>query len=85
MTRLLKNGGWRNVGEFVCIRRSGEDRGIHWQVCSYTQQLDQDGARRSRNYYEVRFADEVVSLPASVKTLRAAVAECEKLAARKVS
>lgn len=77
MSLLLKNGGWRGVGEFATIRKTVEIKGITVQICSYNRQLDQNGQRRSREYYEIRTAIEVTLLPAAVKTLKAAKVAAE--------
>ena len=76
---ILKNGGWRNCGEFVTIRKELEIGGKRTQICSYTRQLDENGVRRSRNYYEVRTAAGVIQLPAAVKSLRAAIEAANKI------
>ena len=71
---LLKNGGWRGIGEFATIRATVDIGGQTVQVVAYTRQLDQNGVRRSRKYFELRTKADVVELDASVKSLRAAIA-----------
>ena len=75
---ILKNGGWRGVGEFVAIRKEMEIGGQMVQVCSFDCQLDQNGQRRSRQYNEIRTSEEVVRLPASVRSLKAAIEAAEE-------
>jgi len=44
------------------------------QFVSFTRQLDQNGVRRSRKYFELRTKTNVIEFDASVKSLRAAIA-----------
>lgn len=74
---LLKNGGWRGIGEFSTIRKTVELGGQTVQVVSFNCQLDQNGGRRSREYFELRTKADVVGLDASVKSIRATLAEAE--------
>lgn len=76
---MLKNGGWRGIGEFVQIRKTLTVGGKDVQVCSFTRQADQNG-KRSRTYFELRTADKVVELSASVRSLRGAIARAHELA-----
>lgn len=75
---ILKNGGWRGVGEFVAIRKEIEIGGQLVQVCSFDCQIDQNGQRRSRQYYEIRTSKEVVRLPVSVSSLKSAIKAAEE-------
>jgi len=74
---LLKNGGWRGIGEFATIRKTIEINGQTVQVVSFNRQLDQNGVRRSREYYELRTKTDVVVLGAAVKSVKSAIAEAE--------
>jgi len=76
---LLKTGGWRGVGEFATIRKTLEIGGQTVQVVSFDGQLDKNGIRRTREYFELRTKANVVNLDASVKTLKAAVAAAEAM------
>lgn len=73
-TCILSSGGWRGIGEFATIRRSLRIGGRLVQVVSYTKQLDRNGSRRSRDYFELRTTDAVVNCDTAVKTVKAAVA-----------
>lgn len=79
MNYLLKNGGWRGVGECVSIIDDATYGTTRVQVCGFTRQADASGQKRSRTYYELRTEKEVKQLPASINSQKAAKAKTAEM------
>jgi len=78
-TNLLKNGGWRRVGEFVSIIDDATYGDTRVQVCAFDCQADASGRKRTRPYYELRTAADVTQLPPSVRSQKAAKAQAAEM------
>jgi hypothetical protein len=69
---ILKNSGWRGVGEFVAIIDDATYGSTRVQVCGFDRQADMSGQKRTRTYYELRTASDVTMLPPVVRSQKAA-------------
>lgn len=75
---LLKNGGWRGCGEFCGIAQDVVREKARVQVVGWDTQIEQNGQRRSRQYWELRTPADVIQLGAAVRSKKQAIAEANR-------